>query len=63
VRQDHVRNMVPAWEANRRRWDQVKTQKAIDQLVELGWRRSITADGLTLTEPPQEDSVKPSRND
>jgi hypothetical protein len=36
---------------NRRRWDRAKTEKAITALVELGWTRSVTEHGLTLTAP------------
>lgn len=63
MHQTHVRNTAPMLAARRRQIAQQKASKAIAQLVELGWKRSITADGLTLTEPPQEDSVKPLRND
>lgn len=63
MRQTHTRNVTAMHQANRRRWDREKALKAVQFLVEQGWVRSITADGLTLTEPRQEDSVKPSDND
>lgn len=56
--ESQVRDLAPMQEGNRRRWDRLKADKAITTLVELGWTRSITADGLTLTEPPTADPVK-----
>lgn len=53
-----VRDLTPMQEGNRRRWDRAKADKAIAQLVALGWQRSITVDGLTLTEPAQAAAVK-----
>jgi len=47
---------------NRRRWDRVKVEKAVETLVELGWVRSITEHGLTLTEPPRPTTVKADTN-
>jgi hypothetical protein len=56
------RNVGPMLAAKRAKDEAAKTAKAVGALVELGWTRSVTAEGLTLTEPRREDSVKPSRN-
>jgi hypothetical protein len=42
-------------EANRRRWDRIKTEKAIAVLLALGWRRE-PGSGVML--PPAEETVK-----
>jgi hypothetical protein len=52
-----VRDLAPLQAGNRRRWDAAKAAKAINALIELGWVRSITEHGLTLTEPPKGRSV------
>jgi hypothetical protein len=55
MHQTHVRNVAPMHEANRRRWDRIKTEKAIAVLLALGWRRE-PGSGVML--PPAEETVK-----
>jgi hypothetical protein len=38
--------------------DAANEANAIQALLRLGWDRSITERGLTLTEPPKADPVK-----
>lgn len=52
-----VHDMTATWAGNRRRWDKVHEAKAIETLTRLGWVRSITEHGLTLTEPPKGPTV------
>lgn len=56
------RNVAPMLAAKKAKDDAGKTAKAIDQLVELGWVRSITEHGLTLTEPRRDGAVKTNAN-
>jgi Mn-dependent DtxR family transcriptional regulator len=57
-----TRNTGPMIEARRRQIAQQKVAKAIAQLVALGWVRSITEHGLTLTEPLPAEAVKTDTN-
>jgi hypothetical protein len=57
-----VRNTAPMIAARKRQIAQQKVDKAVAQLVALGWVRSITEHGLTLTEPLPVDVVKTNAN-
>jgi hypothetical protein len=49
-----TRDMSAAWAGNRRRWDKVKTERAIEQLLALGWTRGPGGEML----PPVSEAVK-----
>lgn len=58
MRTPHVRNVEPMIAKRRALANEVNETKAIQTLIKLGWKPTVTEKGMTLTEPPQRASVK-----